>query len=353
MSTKPGYHPIAKGDPRTGVGAATDPRAYFRSLIPPEPRDPAIDLDDPADCKRIFFDPDPETTNKILLALYDPRTSLVDITLEHHTTLEALTLWLAHPEIAARIANLNSAAAQRNRMVATARLLHAVEALDNILNEYNDGACHKAAIAEGRAAGMDNHLRRDRETARKAAALMLRIARFDPDAVPQINLNSLRRARSRSEHPTSDIAHPTFPQITFGPPHYLTTTTINLPPVAPSEPAIAPSTSTPSVVSAPSVPPVPSDPATPPLPAHPIAGPSSPHAEGVIVYSRGLPTDGSAEVGTPGTQARDPAHAEGVLGAPHHHSAPDLPSPKSKIRNPESEIANSSRSPPRPPDPPG
>jgi hypothetical protein len=143
-----------------------------------------IDPDDPKSLRSIFFNPDLETSARIIQALLSPNNSLAGIARDHATTLEALSTWMARPDIAQRIHHMKRAAAVQHSLAATFQLAHAVKALVIILQEYCDAACHEAGLKAGRGSSPDEHNRRDRETARKACQLLARLAHFDQTIRP-------------------------------------------------------------------------------------------------------------------------------------------------------------------------
>ena len=79
------------------------------------------------------FSPTPILASRVLDACADPSLTLRDIAHANLTTVEALSLWLASPEISTRLANLHSITATRTRFLAAAQLPHAIHALAEIL----------------------------------------------------------------------------------------------------------------------------------------------------------------------------------------------------------------------------
>jgi hypothetical protein len=179
---------IPKGNPYAGIAPHGDPSDYSRSLIPPEPKI-RIDLDDPSDraLRSIFFNPDRDTSARVIQAMMHPDSSLAGIARDHATTLEALSTWMARPDIAQRIHHMKHAGAVHHSLAATFQLKHAVNALVIILQEYSDAACHAEGLKSGRGYSPDEHNRRDRETARKACHLLARLANFDQTIRPPRN----------------------------------------------------------------------------------------------------------------------------------------------------------------------
>ncbi|HVU63262.1 MAG TPA: hypothetical protein VHC70_04760 [Phycisphaerales bacterium] len=170
--------PAPRGGPRPG-------QTYTQSIIEVmDQRKVQIDPDDPKSLRSIFFNPDLETSARIIQALLSPNNSLAGIARDHATTLEALSTWMARPDIAQRIHHMKRAAAVQHSLTATFQLAHAVKALVIILQEYCDAACHEAGLKAGRGSSPDEHNRRDRETARKACQLLARLAHFDQTIRP-------------------------------------------------------------------------------------------------------------------------------------------------------------------------
>lgn len=137
------------------------------------------------------FSPTPEQTEHLLALIADPKgRSLTDIAAEAGLSLPALTLWLAQPDIAARLDAMEALAARRVRLVATDALPVVVQALTTILkNHLSSAPSHPGAGAQT----PEQAHRRD-ETARKAAALLARLSRFTPGPT---------RARATSALPAS------------------------------------------------------------------------------------------------------------------------------------------------------
>ncbi|HMN42922.1 MAG TPA: hypothetical protein PKE29_18930 [Phycisphaerales bacterium] len=175
--------PIPQGSAATGLQSGTDgSRAYFADLNAKIDRAAAAAVLDPIDKRTrhlLFFNPDPEVEQRIFRALSDPYSSLATIAIEQHTSVEGLSAWMARPDIAQRIFHVRSSAAAFVSVASTMRLQHAMRALSVILCEYTDAACHAAGLAEGRGASPGEHIRRDRETARKACQLLMRLANFN------------------------------------------------------------------------------------------------------------------------------------------------------------------------------
>ena len=103
-----------------------------------------------------------------------------DAALRHGTNVDALALWLARPEIQQRVAALESAIAHRARLVASCFLSAAVKTVKRIIDEYNDEESNYPL--DDRIPRHGEYRRRARETARRAASLLLRLAKFSPGA---------------------------------------------------------------------------------------------------------------------------------------------------------------------------
>ncbi|MBX3359813.1 MAG: hypothetical protein KF745_15465, partial [Phycisphaeraceae bacterium] len=116
----------------------------------------------------------------------------------HHTTVEALVLWFAEPEIAERLDQIESTIARRTRIVASNFLPAATIALGRSIDEHNSDEAH-FPVRPGDQRGLELR-RRSRETARRAAALLLRLANFTPG--PRRFTSTPRPAPAPSPTPT-------------------------------------------------------------------------------------------------------------------------------------------------------
>ncbi|MBX3357249.1 MAG: hypothetical protein KF745_02355 [Phycisphaeraceae bacterium] len=124
------------------------------------------------------FNPSPDLAAKILDSVTDPTLTLRDVADLHNTTVEALVLWFAEPEIAERLDQIESTIARRTRIVASNFLPAATIALGRSIDEHNADEAH-FPVRPGDQRGLELR-RRSRETARRAAALLLRLANFTP-----------------------------------------------------------------------------------------------------------------------------------------------------------------------------
>jgi hypothetical protein len=152
------------------------------------------------------FNPDPTLTDKILQDYFHGNATLGDLASQAGISLNALTAWLASPDILARTTNFESACAGRLRITALNRLHHAVDACTIILQEFKDSACHEAGIQQGRGGSPSEHIRRDRETARKTSQLLLRFATFDPTR-PRRHTRSPRALREQTGAAPIHLTH--------------------------------------------------------------------------------------------------------------------------------------------------
>lgn len=124
------------------------------------------------------FSPPESAVPAILCDLGSPDITFRDVAHMHGATADTLTAWVTRPDIEARLAAIESAIARRARLIATNYLPSAVRTVTRILDEYNDEESRAAADP-----GSPRHgelRRRSRETARRAASLLLRLARFAP-----------------------------------------------------------------------------------------------------------------------------------------------------------------------------
>ncbi len=124
------------------------------------------------------FNPDPATSDAILQSIAaDYSLSLTDFAAQHNTTIEALTAWLTREDIDERLSAIESACARRARLTAANHLPAVAHVAKQALEEASDvlrlppdyRTQHSIALRI-----------RATESARKAAALLLRIANFTP-----------------------------------------------------------------------------------------------------------------------------------------------------------------------------
>ncbi|GJQ28461.1 MAG: hypothetical protein HBSAPP03_03450 [Phycisphaerae bacterium] len=155
------------------------------------------------------FTPDPATADAILRDLGDPDLSFRAVAELRGTSLEALAAWFARPDIAQRAAQIESAIARRARFVAIASLTTAAKAMQTILADFLDGVHLRVDDPDAHpglpAPRNTELLRRQAETARKAAAILLRIARFDSTLSRQAAVPSAIPS-SPSRHEPPDVS---------------------------------------------------------------------------------------------------------------------------------------------------
>ncbi|MFN9972186.1 MAG: hypothetical protein ACK58T_20080, partial [Phycisphaerae bacterium] len=130
-----------------------------------------------------LFCPNDPTAAAIINDFAAQDETLRGIALKYDTTLESLTLWLARPDIKERIFALESACAARARLVVANNLAAIANKLLHLLTEskLDHESIHRvpAPTNHAFAARMQS-----RESARKTANLLLRIARYIPSANP-------------------------------------------------------------------------------------------------------------------------------------------------------------------------
>jgi hypothetical protein len=120
-------------------------------------------------------------TASIIDALADASFTLHDIANLHNTTLDALCKFLAQPETRRRIEDFEAGMARRARVAATGCLPTAVVALSNMIAGSLSDQAHTNFDPSDRAA--IEYRRRADETTRRAAKLLLSIAKFHPDVL--------------------------------------------------------------------------------------------------------------------------------------------------------------------------
>ena len=147
----------------------------------------------------LHFSPPDDSIAAIFDDLNRPDTTLREIAESRGATIDALTLWMARPDIAARLSALESGIARRTRMVAANYLTFAVKAVAGIIREYNDEENNTLLNPNSRADREQR--RRARETARRAASLLLRLAKFSPCGMPAAFVGHALGSGSRAHEP--------------------------------------------------------------------------------------------------------------------------------------------------------
>jgi hypothetical protein len=133
----------------------------------------------------VIFTPTPEVAAYILHHLGSPTISFHDLATHCGTNAPALAAWMTRPEIQDHLASINSGAAIHARLAATTSLSAATGAIVKLLREYTAGRPIADPAADDEtvtAAALKARLARlrEHETARRAADLLYRIARFTP-----------------------------------------------------------------------------------------------------------------------------------------------------------------------------
>jgi hypothetical protein len=172
------------------------------------------------------FNPSAPLEAQIFEALISKDHSLTSIAALAATTTEALSLWLARPDIRDRVAGIESTAAWRIRITCTVHLQAAVSALLNVLHNptlnaiaFSDpsraagsppsaaatGTTTQQAIStEHSAPSTDNPLAsiRAAESIRRSASTLVRLARFKPIGPTAVVPLGTPPLRSGSDAPT-------------------------------------------------------------------------------------------------------------------------------------------------------
>ena len=112
----------------------------------------------------------------VISCLGDPEHSLASVAERHNTSIQALTLWMQQPEIAARLDALESAFARMLRIQVADALPSVVNTLVEIVRDTLDELAHIPKNPHSVRALEQRS--RARETGRKAAHLLVRLARF-------------------------------------------------------------------------------------------------------------------------------------------------------------------------------
>jgi len=164
------------------VGAPASPAGASSSFVPrsalPIPQSGTGD-DAPAGRRQapLCFIASPDRESDILAAIARGDRTLPDLAHDHHTTVPALCIWLQREDIQHKLTDLASAGATLTRIAAANHLPKAVRAMAFQIDSYIFDRTHNlikpGLEADRAAAARDAHIR-------KAAHLLLRLARFDP-----------------------------------------------------------------------------------------------------------------------------------------------------------------------------
>lgn len=147
----------------------------------------------------------------LFLALADPHASLIDVANEFKVSLEALSVWMVRPDIAARLESIAEASVVRARFVAksflpaAARTAGRIIALHQIVRRHNPKSLARDS----------NNDRRFDKTAIQAGILLARLATFGekppprkPGSPPQDKAPAQSPAISPSQEESSQAMPP-------------------------------------------------------------------------------------------------------------------------------------------------
>lgn len=129
----------------------------------------------------IVFNPPDHVVGRILDDVCNPSLSLEDVAQAHEVTLDAFVLWISRPDIQDRLALIATSAALRVRTIATLNLTSAVHCVSSIIKGYQHRE-HNATRETPEALAALETLRLN---ARRAASLLLRLARFQFELAPR------------------------------------------------------------------------------------------------------------------------------------------------------------------------
>ena len=138
----------------------------------------------------IHFNPSPADTTCVLSDIASAHRSLEDIANNYDIAVEALLVWLARPDIQERLSTNTTTTAARARFVAAAHLPQAVSALVTMMEAYASSECNDAYPDNMQASALRET---QRQNARRAGALLLRIARYYAPTSPSLSPRESRR----------------------------------------------------------------------------------------------------------------------------------------------------------------
>ncbi|MBX3381051.1 MAG: hypothetical protein KF805_13235 [Phycisphaeraceae bacterium] len=140
--------------------------------------------------------------NDLICELADPSNSLDEICAAMRISLEALSLWMARPDVAARLDLMQSAAMNRARFIGRLTLPTAAQSAANIINAHKLRP-QKPTIDSA----FDSSLHRANETMLKAARFLQRLTP-DPDTRRARKSKTSPPMQEANEPARSDVAHP-------------------------------------------------------------------------------------------------------------------------------------------------
>ena len=139
---------------------------------------------------------------KLINDLADPNMTLGDVAYLHDLSLENLTLWIVRPDITERLKALTDSIYLRVRLAAITHLATTVNALNTMIGAYIDEERH-APVNPSSIQDREQR-RRARETARKAVALLSRLAHLPAQRRKAATPSPLGEGRGG----VAEIAHP-------------------------------------------------------------------------------------------------------------------------------------------------
>ncbi|HEX8875870.1 MAG TPA: hypothetical protein VF777_03915 [Phycisphaerales bacterium] len=149
------------------------------------------------------FIPTDHERRVLLELLQSPQESLESIAHELKITLAALTIYLATDDAATLFAQADLANARRARTAAAAQLEKCVGALSLIIDDFISDVTHNLQRETPKSRREQD---RQKETARRAATLLYRIASFTPRIItPQLNTSPTRQ-RGATDAPNAPRA---------------------------------------------------------------------------------------------------------------------------------------------------
>jgi len=125
-----------------------------------------------------YFDPPPDKLQIVFDGLADPDVSLSELAYVFKTTIDALCVWMARPEIAAAMSERLNGIAIRSRFVANSFIPSVIKTLNNVLKDY-DAEIENTVPDYSNAKAAETRVRA-RESTRRTAHLMVVLTRFSP-----------------------------------------------------------------------------------------------------------------------------------------------------------------------------
>lgn len=158
----------------------------------------------------VFTPADDRQVADILDCLADPDMTLAGVAERHNTTFQALALWLTRPDVAPKIRAIEGAFATITRLRVADALPAVAQTLVEVVRDAQGELDH--VPLNPRSLRHLEQRTRARETARKACALLVRLARFTGGPTPERRPRPSSQAGDETPSPSSSSSSTSTPE---------------------------------------------------------------------------------------------------------------------------------------------